>query len=104
MITCYVRYTIDLEQLNAFEAYARAWIPLVDSMGGTHHGYFLPDGGEDNVAVALFSFPSPEDFKAYRRKTKDDPRCKAAFAIADTTMCILHYEASFMRPILPKAS
>jgi hypothetical protein len=104
MITIYVRYTIDLDQLDAFEAYARAWIPIVNSMGGTHHGYFLPDGGSDNIAVALFSFPSREEFEAYRRKRKDDPRCKAAFAIADTSQCILHYEASFMRPILPDAT
>jgi hypothetical protein len=103
MITCYVRYTIDPAQLKAFEAYARAWIPLVNSMGGTHHGYFLPDEG-NNEAVALFSFPSLEDFEAYRRKRKDDPRCQAAFAIADTTKCILHYEAQFMRPILPEAT
>ena len=101
MITCYVRYTIDLDQLDAFEAYARAWIPIVNSMGGTHHGYFLPDSG-DNEAVALFSFPSLEDFEAYRRKRRDDPRCKAAFAIANSTNCILHYKAKFMRPILPE--
>ncbi len=104
MITCYVSYTIDLDKVDAFEAYARAWIPLVNSMGGTHHGYFLPEGGNDNVAVALFSFPSLEDFETYRRKRKDDPRCKAAFAIADSTKCILHYEAQFMRPILPEAT
>ncbi len=102
MITIYVRYTIDLDKLDAFEAYARAWIPLVNSMGGTHHGYFLPDGG-NNEAVALFSFPSLADYETYRRERKDDPRCKAAFAIADTTKCVLHYEARFMRPILPEA-
>jgi hypothetical protein len=101
MITCYVRYTIDPDRLDAFELYARAWIPLVNSMGGTHHGYFLPDEGHD-VAVALFTFPSLADYETYRRKRKDDPRCKAAFAIADATKCILHYEGQFMRPILPE--
>ena len=101
VITCYVRYTIDPRQLDAFEAYARAWIPLVNSMGGTHHGYFLPEEG-NNVAVALFSFPSLADFETYGRKRKNDPRCKAAFA-SGNTKCILHYEWQLMRPILPEA-
>jgi hypothetical protein len=31
-------------------------------MGGTHHGYFLPDEGANNIAYALFSFPSLADY------------------------------------------
>jgi hypothetical protein len=104
MISCYVRYTIDPHRLDAFEAYARAWISIVNAMGGTHHGYFLPDDAKQDVAVALFSFPSLEAYETYRRKRKDDPRCKAAFEIAETTQCILHLEGRFMRPILPDAS
>lgn len=100
MISCLVRYTIDVSQLEAFEAYARAWIPLVNSMGGVHHGYFLPDEGSD-VAVALFTFPSLDDFEAYRRRRKRDPRCQAAFELAKTG-CILHYEGQLMHPILPE--
>jgi antibiotic biosynthesis monooxygenase (ABM) superfamily enzyme len=102
MISCYVRYTIDPDQVDAFEAYARAWISLVNSMGGTHHGYFLPVEGSDE-AVALFSFASMEDYQAYRHRRKEDPRCKAAFAIAENTKCIVNYEGRFMRPILPEA-
>jgi hypothetical protein len=58
MIACYLRYVIDLYKLEAFEEYARLWIPIVNRMGGTHHGYFLPSEGANNIAVALFSFPS----------------------------------------------
>jgi hypothetical protein len=103
MITCHVRYTIDPTRLDAFEAYARAWIPIVDSMGGIHHGYFLPHGAGEDVAVALFSFPSLAAYEAYKRERKGDPRCRAAYAIAEATGCILHYEGRFMRPILPEA-
>lgn len=102
MITIHVRYTVDPDQMDAFEAYARAWIPLVNSMGGTHHGYFLPNEN-NNVAVALFTFPSLADYEDYKRKRKSDPRCKAAFEIANSTRCILHYEGEIMRPILPHA-
>ncbi|MEI1246502.1 NIPSNAP family protein [Rhizobium aouanii] len=58
MITCHLRYVIDPYKLAEFEEYARLWIPIVNRMGGTHHGYFLPSEGANNIAVALFSFPS----------------------------------------------
>ena len=101
MITCFVRYTVDPAKLDAFEAYARAWIPIVNSLGGTHHGYFLPAGDGDDVALALFSFPSVDEFKAYRRKRDEDPRCKAALAIAESSECILSFDAKLKRRVLP---
>jgi hypothetical protein len=58
MITCYLRYTIDPHELKEFEACAKMWIPLVNKFGGQHHGYFLPHEGPNNVALALFSFPT----------------------------------------------
>ena len=39
MITCVVEYTIDSRQIPVFEEFARAWIALVNSRGGQHHGY-----------------------------------------------------------------
>ena len=38
MITCQVRYVIDPYQLTEFEAYAKAWLGIVERLGGTHHG------------------------------------------------------------------
>ena len=68
MITCYLRYIIDPYKVAEFERYARMWIPLVRRFGGTHHGYFLPHEGANNIAVALFSFPSLAAYEAYRLK------------------------------------
>ena len=99
MITCYLRYVIDPYKLNEFEAYAKAWIPLVNRMGGNHHGYFLPEEGASNIAVALFSFPSLAAYEDYRRKMREDSECQAAYELAKTTRCIVSYERSFMRPI-----
>lgn len=99
MITCYLRYVIDPYKLEDFEAYAKAWIPLVNRMGGTHHGYFLPEEGANNIAVALFSFPSLAAYEDYRRKMRDDPECQTAYELAETTRCILSVERSFMRPV-----
>ena len=38
MSTCTLRYVIDPYKLNEFEHYAKLWIPLVNRLGGTHHG------------------------------------------------------------------
>lgn len=100
MVTCYLRYIIDPYKLGDFETYARLWIPLVNRLGGTHHGYFLPHEGASNVAVALFSFPTLAVYEEYRARMVDDPECQEAHIFADRTRCILSYERTFMRPIL----
>ena len=100
MITCYVRYVLDPYKLDAFEQYARLWIPLVEKFGGTHHGYFLPHEGANNIAVTLFSFPSLAVYEQYRADSMEDPECQAAYALAEETRCIISYERNFMRPVL----
>lgn len=99
MITCYLKYVIDPYQLGEFEHYAKLWIPLVNKFGGQHHGYFLPCEGANNIAYALFSFPSLADYEVYRRDSLVDDECIAAFAYAEQTRCIISYERSFLRPV-----
>lgn len=98
MVTCFLRYVIDPYKVTEFEQYAAMWIPLVNRFGGTHHGYFLPHEGANNIALALFSFPSLSDYEEYRAKIKDDEECQEALRYAAETRCILSYERSFMRP------
>ena len=100
MITCYLRYIIDPDKTTEFEHYAKRWIPLVNKFGGTHHGYFLPHEGANNVAVALFSFPSLAAYEQYRIDSLEDPDCQAAYQFARSSRCIISYERSFMRPVL----
>ncbi|RLV48238.1 NIPSNAP family protein [Nocardioides mangrovicus] len=100
MITCVVDYTIDPEQTEAFEAFAREWIRLVNSRGGTHHGYFLPAEGASDKAMALFSFESLAAYEEYRRGFGVDPEFVAADEIRDRSGCVVRYERSFMRPLL----
>ena len=99
MISCYLRYTIDLHKVAEFEAYARMWIPLVNRLGGTHHGYFLPHESNSDLAVAIFSFPSLAAYEKYRSDSLRDPDCVAAYEYASTTRCILRYERHFLRPV-----
>ncbi len=100
VITCYLRYIIDPFKVDDFERYAMAWIPLVEKFGGTHHGYFLPHEGPNNVAVALFSFPSLADYEQYRSDAKQDKACLDAWKIAEDTRCIVSFERIFLRPVL----
>jgi NIPSNAP len=99
MITCYLKYIIDPYKVKEFEAYAKLWIPLVIKFGGTHHGYFLPHEGANNIAYALFSFSSLADYEKYRSKIKNDDACIKAFEHASNTRCIVSFERSFMKPI-----
>ena len=76
MITCYLRY--DLDQVDAFEAYAQIWIPLVERFGGTHHG---------------------AAYEIYRQASASDPDCQRAYALAKTTKCVCRYERQVLRPV-----
>ena len=99
MITCYLRYIIDPFKLKEFEHYGKLWIPLVEKFGGIHHGYFMPHEGANNIALALFSFPSLATYEEYRSKAAQDPECQAAMEYYRETRCFLSYERSFLRPV-----
>ena len=100
MITCYLRYEVPLGKLAEFEAYAAMWIELVPRFGGIHHGYFLPSEGANNIAIALFSFPSLAAYEDYRTRMASEPECQAAFDLDKRNRSIISYERSFMRPVL----
>jgi hypothetical protein len=100
VITCYLKYRVDAYKLADFEHYAKLWIPIVNRMGGTHHGYFMPHEGANDIALALFSFPSLAAYEDYRLRMVKDPECQKAYDFAEKTRCILSYERSFMRPLL----
>ena len=67
--------------------------------GGQHHGYFLPSEGANNIALAMFSFPSLAAYESYREQSFKDADCIAAFDYAKETQCIISYERSFFRPV-----
>jgi hypothetical protein len=101
MITCVVDYVIDPSKIEAFEKFATRWMELVDKHGGTHHGYFLPSEGSSDRALALFSFPSLAAYEKYREGFGKDPEFIAADKIRDESKCVVRYDRSFMRPLLP---
>jgi hypothetical protein len=104
MITCVVEYVIDPGKTESFERFGRRWMELVDRHGGTHHGYFLPAEGASDKALALFSFPSLAAYEKYRTLFGKDPDFIDADRIRDESGCVLRYERTFMRPLLPGSS
>jgi hypothetical protein len=101
MITCVVDYVIDPSKTSEFEAFAKRWMELVNRHGGTHHGYFLPSEGSSDRALALFSFPTLAAYEQYRSLFGHDPDFIAADRMRDESGCVLRYDRSFMRPLLP---
>jgi hypothetical protein len=101
VITCVVHYTINSSQIEAFERFAREWMRLVAMHGGIHHGYFLPAEGASDKAEALFSFESLAAYERYRARFGSDPEFLAADRIRDDSGCVVRYERTFMRPLLP---
>jgi len=100
LITCHVRYVIDPYQLHEFEAYAKAWLGIVERLGGTHHGYFLPSEGASNIAYYLFGFPSLADYESYRHIALTDAESTALVASLVEKKFIVSYERTFLRPLL----
>ncbi|KAA8883044.1 NIPSNAP family protein [Nocardia colli] len=101
MITCVVEYVIDPAKIEAFEQFGRRWMELVQRHGGVHHGYFLPGEGASDKAMALFSFDSLSAYEQYRKLFGVDPDFIAADRIRDESGCVLRYDRTFMRPMLP---
>lgn len=103
MITCHIKYEVDPDKMVAFEAYARRWIELVPRFGGVHHGYFLPSEGANDLALAIFSFPSLTAYAQYREDAAMDPDVIEANRIAIDSKCFRRYERTFFKPLLPQS-
>jgi hypothetical protein len=99
VITVHLRYEIDDSKLADFTEYGQRWIRLVNRLGGTHHGYFMPSEGDSDEAFALFTFPSLADYERYREASASDPECQEAFQFARDTGCIRRYERRFLTPV-----
>jgi hypothetical protein len=96
MPTCCIRYTIDRNKAAEFAQYARSWPAVIARCGGALIGYFLPQFGADNFALALIDFPSMAEYERYRATTLADPEALENFAFARRTQCILVEDRCFL--------
>jgi hypothetical protein len=82
--------------------YGGACLPVAAPVDGAgRYGYFLPAEGASDKALALFSFPGLAAYEQYRALFGIDPDFIEADRVRDDSTCVLRYERSFMRPLLP---
>ena len=62
----------------------------------------VPAEGASDKALALFSFPSLAAYEQYRALFGSDPDFIEADRIRDESGCVLRYQRTFMRPLLPE--
>ena len=101
MISCVVEYKIDRTREAQFERFCRLWLELTPKFGGVHHGYFLPQEGPSDRALALFSFDSLAVYEKYRIQAATDEQVAEANRIRDLEAGVIRWTRSFYRPLLP---
>lgn len=117
MVTCVIRYKLNLKELPAFEEYGKIWIKIIKELGGIHHGYFFPSDdseidkhnefsfkgvgreGEKDFGLAIFSFKTWDDYEKYRINAKSHPDCLKANDIVNKSNCFISYERNFVNSI-----
>lgn len=97
MITCCIQYTLDPRKLEAFEAYAARWPPIIERCGGDLVGYYLPKEGANNFALALIDFASLAEYERYRQQLASDAEANQNFARGNQSGSILVESRSFLR-------
>jgi NIPSNAP len=96
-VTVFIRYRLDPFQRDAFEEYARRWLPIIPKCGGDVVGYWMPHEGTDNIAYGLISFDSLAAYETYRARLKADSEGAANFRLAQEQRFILSEERTFLR-------
>lgn len=112
-ITCCIRYKIDLGKVSEFEHYANVWRGIIERLGGTYLGCFLPGNsppdashfsfpdighkGADNAAVVIYSFPDLSSYERYRREAHHDPEFTTVTDFYNMTKCFTSYERTFVK-------
>ena len=97
MLTCCIRYTLDPHCLAEFEHYAKTWPPIIARCGGTLLGYYLPQFGANNFAMALIDFADMAEYERYRTAILADPEARENFAFAQRIRCILAEDRCFLQ-------
>src|SRR5262245_22222666 len=98
-LTVFIRYQIDADRPEEFEAYARRWLEIIPRCGGELVGYWMPHEGTNDVAWGLISFDSLASYEAYRARLKSDPAGAANFRSARDGRFIRRERRTFLKRI-----
>lgn len=98
-LVCHIRYEIDPYRRELFERYARTWLTVIPTNGGTLLGYFMPSEGTNYVAHAMIGFDSMAAYEVYRKRLRVDPASVANFEFAQREKFILREEREWLEPV-----
>ena len=98
-ITCCIRYVIDPYKRDDFEEYARRWLTIIPEMGGDLLGYFMPNEGTNNIALAMIGFDCLAAYETYRGRLRSDAASIANFQFAQERKFILEETRTFLSPV-----
>jgi hypothetical protein len=114
-ITCCIKYKIAPERLREFEHYAQVWKGIIERLGGSYQGCFIPGNeppdasyfsfpeigqkGPDDTATVIFSFRDLAAYERYRREASNDPECEGVTDFLNETKCFTSYERTFVKKI-----
>lgn len=97
MITCFIRYEIDLFRADAFAEYARNWGQAIPRCGADLVGYFGPHEGSATTAFGIYHVQDLAAYEAYRTRLRDDPAGRENYAFAKRERFILKEDRIFLR-------
>jgi hypothetical protein len=98
-LTVFIRYQIDPDRPDDFEAYARRWLEIIPRCGGELVGYWMPHEGTNDVAYGLISFESLAAYEAYRARLRVDDAGAANFRAAREGHFIRREQRTFLRRV-----
>lgn len=97
MLTCFIRYEIDLFRVDAFEEYARNWGQAIPRCGADLIGYFVPHEGSATTAYGVYNIDSLASYERYRGRLRDDPLGRENYEFAKRERFILKENRIFLR-------
>ncbi|MGO8801170.1 MAG: NIPSNAP family protein [Roseiarcus sp.] len=99
MITCFIRYEIDLFKQDAFAKYARVWGEAIPRCGADLVGYYAPHEGSATTAYGIYNIESLAAYEAYRARLREDQSARQNFAFAAQERFVVKEDRIFLRRV-----
>jgi len=97
MITCFIRYEIDPNKVDAFEHYARNWGQAIPRNGADLIGYYAPHEGSATTAYGIYNIESLAAYEAYRARLREDVLGRENYEFARRERFIQREDRLFLR-------
>src|SRR5579864_4540288 len=99
MITCFIRYDIDLFKKAEFERYGKVWNSVIPRLGVDLLGYYAPHEGSATTGYAVYNMENLAAYEAYRARLAADPEAQENVAFARAERIFTREERIFLRKV-----